>query len=312
MAMVSAPRLKFDRVNECKANFDRIYSEPDPREYYRVLFGLDYIIPDLAKGIFRDIISHLTEQKGRPIRVLDVGCSYGINAALIRHPLDIDRIAQRYLDLQSASLTTPEIIELDRKYFGSWPKMDVEIIGCDVSKPAIDYAIAAGLITHGIVGDFESQSISPAAQAHLQGVDLIISTGCIGYVTEKTFSKLLHAIGAPAPWVASFVLRMFPYAGMAALLDGAGLATEKFPGVTFVQRRFRSKIECTEIINSLEAQGIDTTNKEDDGLLHAEFFLSRPPNAMAGAPLEDILSVTSGVSRASGHRLRRGEDNVLR
>jgi hypothetical protein len=310
--MESKQALSYKHVNTAKANFDQIYMEEDPREYYRVLGGMDYIIPDLAKGIFQNIISALTQERGRRIRILDLGCSYGINAALIRFPLDIGRLVQRSHDLQGAGLTTSELIRLDRSYFLSWPKLEVEIVGCDVSRPAIDYARAVGLIDHGISGNFETEPVSAAARELLKGVDLIISTGSVGYVTERTFGKLLAAIGQPAPWVASFVLRMFPYRRISELMHDWGLATEKLEGITFVQRRFHSESECLQVIERLEAQGIDTRNKEADGLLHAELFLSRPAADCEHHPLERLVSITSGASRPFGRRYRRGEDHVVR
>ena len=34
---MSGTRERFRELNEAKANFDRIYVAPDPREYFRVL-----------------------------------------------------------------------------------------------------------------------------------------------------------------------------------------------------------------------------------------------------------------------------------
>jgi hypothetical protein len=230
----------------------------------------------------------------------------------MRFPLDIGRLTQRYIDLQGTGLTTSELVRLDRNYFLSWPRHDIDIVGCDVSEPAINYARAVGLIDHGITANLEDEPVSGTAHALLSGVDLIISTGSVGYVTERTFAKLLAAIGQPAPWVASFVLRMFPYRRISELTQEFGLVTEKLHGVTFVQRRFHSESECVRVIEKLEAQGIDTRQKEADGLLHAEFFLSRSQGDRDAHPLKELVSVTSGASRSFGRRFRRGDDNVIR
>ncbi len=302
----------FGQINTGKANFDGIYTSPDPREYYRVLYGLDYIIPDLAKGIFGNTIAALEEKLDRPIRVLDVGCSYGNNAALIRFPLDIQRMAQRYGDMQAEGLSTAELIMLDRNYFRSWPRHDIEIIGCDISAPALEYARKVGLIDAAIPGNFELSSIPEEAKELLKGVDLIISTGSIGYVTERTLGKMMEAIGEPAPWVASFVLRMFPYNPIEALLERSGLVTEKLQGVTFVQRRFESEGECQNVLQRLSELGIDPTQKEAEGLYHAEFYLSRPDADVDAFPLDSIATVTSGASRPASTRFRFGADNVIR
>lgn len=306
-----ARRARLSTAQEIKANFDTIYVEPDPREYYRVLFGLDYIIPELARPIFARIIGALEELRGRPIRVLDIGCSYGNNAALAQFPVDIERLASRYTRLQMESVTTEELIELDRHYYRSWPRREIEFIGCDISKPAIDYARRVGVIKDGIVGNYEDEEISVADRKLLKGIDLIISTGAIGYVTERSITRLLDAIGEPAPWVASFVLRMFPYDNIARALGTVGLKSEKLPGVTFVQRRFQSQSEYMHVLDKLEEIGVDPQGKESAGLFHAEFFLSRPSSEAAHYPLEDLATVEKGGGRAFGRRFRRSQDGEI-
>lgn len=299
-------------INEKKANFDQIYSQPDPRDYYRVLYGLDYIIPDLAKNIFRNIITALEDSRGRPIKVLDLGCSYGNNSALIRFPLDLERLAKRYRDLEIQGVSAQDVVDLDRRYFQSWPKRDVDIVGIDVSAPAVNYARAVGLIDDGMAINLETEPLSESCRKMILDVDLIISTGSVGYVTERSFAKLLTAIGRPAPWIASFVLRMFPYARVAELLESVGLETEKLNGVTFVQRRFHSERECLNVLGKLDALGLETEGKEACGLLHAELFLSRPKEEAKDFRLEDIVSVTSGADRKFGRRFRRVRDDSIR
>lgn len=298
--------------NKAKACFDSIYTEPDPREYYRVLGGLNYVIPDLAKATFRQLIAALEQLRGRPIKVLDLGCSYGNNAALMRFPLDFVGLQQRYMDLQNRDVPTSELISLDCHFFQSWPKHELTIVGCDISRPAVEYARAVGLLDDGITQNLEQEPLNQASKDALQGVDLIISTGAIGYVTERSLSRLLRAIGEPAPWLASFVLRMFPYDTISSLLDEHGHVTEKLSGVTFVQRRFQSEHEFHSVLKRLEALGIDSRGKEMDGLFHSELFLSRPPEDCAELPIEGLATVSSGICLSYGPRFRLGDDHVVR
>jgi SAM-dependent methyltransferase len=285
-----------------KANFNSIYSQPDPRAYFRELYGLDYIIPELARPVFASIVTELEHLRGRPLRVLDIGCSYGINAALLQYPVDLDRLAKRYANLPESEIGPAQLAMLDRSYFRSWPRHEIEIIGLDASEPAVSFARITGVLQGAIVGDFECDPLPSDAQDVLSGIDLVISTGAIGYVTEKTIAKVLTAIGEPRPWVASFVLRMFPYDPIAAALDHAGLVTQKLPGTTFVQRRFESEDECRQVTSRLKALGIDPTGKESEGLLHADFYLSRPKHEAVGAPITDIVSIELGTRRSFGRR----------
>lgn len=303
---MTGAREQFKELNESKANFDHLYAASDPREYYRVLYGLDYIIPDMARPVFRALIAAREADVRWRVRVLDIGCSYGVNAALTRFPFDLARLAQRYAGPEMQSLATSTLIELDRHYFKSWPRLtDAEFVGLDVSRPAVDYAAAVGLLDQGVAADLEHHEPTAVQSEILSGIDLIVSTGCVGYVTRRTFGHLLdRARPGDPPWVASFVLRMFSYHEIAELLARRGLITEKLEGITFVQRRFHSEDELRSVVASLEEQGIDPTGKEADGLYHAELYVSRPESVARDMPLTSVLSITSGASRPFGRRFR--------
>jgi SAM-dependent methyltransferase len=303
---MTGARERFKELNEAKANFGRLYAAPDPREYYRVLYGLDYIVPDLARSIFRALIAARETDLRRRVRVLDLGCSYGVNAALARFPFDLARLAQRYAGPEMQGLATSTLIDLDRHYFRSWPRLtDAQFIGLDASRPAIDYATAVGLLDYGVATDLEHHEPTAAESEILSGVDLIVSTGCVGYVTRRTFRHLLdRAHPGDPPWVASFVLRMFSYHEIADLLARHGLVTEKLEGITFIQRRFHSEDELRSVVANLEGQGIDPSGKEADGLYHAELYVSRPEAVVRDMPLTSVLSITSGASRPFGRRFR--------
>jgi SAM-dependent methyltransferase len=307
----SYAQKKKNRDEPPKACFDDIYIQEDPREYFRVLYGLDYIIPDLARGIFANLVAALEERRGHPLKVLDLGCSYGINAILLRTPLDLARLAQRYSNLAAHDLSPEECADLDRRYFQAWPRQPMTILGLDSSASAVSYAKRVGVIDDGLALDLETRPLSRAGREMLRDVDLIISTGCVGYVTERTFAQILETIDGPMPWVASFVLRMYPYTAIAGELRRKGLVTEKLEGATFTQRRFHSEQECRQVLSCLDEIGISTRGKEAEGLLQAEFHLSRSPADIAAIPLEQVANVTTGEGHAFGRRYRRIADDTL-
>jgi SAM-dependent methyltransferase len=298
----------FAAANATKLNFNDIYTRDDPRDYFRVLGGLDYVIPDVARPIFRQLIEARRAELGRPVTVLDIGCSYGINAALMRYPITFETLYDRYLARGMQELPASEIVELDRHFFASWPKReDVRVIGMDISGPAIEYAVACGLLDFGIVGNFERGVPTPEQCGALKSVDVIVSTGCVGYVTERSFEKLAVCTEGVTPWVASFVLRMFPYEDIEATLARQGLITEKFEGTTFVQRRFGDREEQRGVMEKLRARGINPSGKEADGHYHTELFVSRPKRAAEQCPLQSMISVAAGVNRRYRTRVTRAD-----
>ncbi|WP_200941138.1 class I SAM-dependent methyltransferase [Afipia sp. Root123D2] len=288
---------EFSRINQAKAIFDDIYIQEDPRSYFSVLGDLDYMIPDVAEPVIRQILSAKASVTGtRPV-VLDVGCSYGINAAVHRFPLTFGGLRHRYARREMKAVCSEELMRLDRNFYSSWPDVGLaRFIGLDISAPAIRYATNAGLLDQGVVADLENNALSKDDARIVRPADVIMSTGCIGYVTEKTFGKLLDAT-EKTPWVISFVLRMFPFDELAKTFAQRGLVTERLAGVTFIQRRFRDAEEFENSLATLAKLGVDSTGLESEGLFHADLILSRPEADARAMPLDDIVTVASGRGR---------------
>lgn len=284
--------LVFEQINEAKANLDHIYDKPDPRSYFRELKKLGYVIPEEAKPVFKELISLRKQRDGEPVRILDLGCSYGINAALLKYDLSIEDLYEHWGQDHQTDLPTNEIIAEDRRFFASLDESDdVAIVGLDVAGNAVTFAETTGLLDDGIAVNLETESLPATAADKVRPTDLVMSTGCVGYVTEKSFDQLLPVVTEDRrPWIANFVLRMFPFDQIASTLAEWGYITEKLDGHTFMQRAFASPEEREMVLSELRDKGIDPTGHEKEGYLLAEFFLSRPADEAVTTPLGDLLS----------------------
>jgi len=281
----------FHDINEVKANMDHIYNELDPRAYFRELKKLNYSIPDTALPIFRKIIEQVRQEKSDTVHVLDLGCSYGVNAALLKHGLSMDELYKHWGQTDLSVAGAEEIAARDKKYFTNLENPEnIEVIGLDLAENAISFAEEVGLLDDGLAVNLETGGLSSQASEILAPTDLITSTGCVGYVTEKTFDTILPAVmTGRSPWVANFVLRMFPFDAIEETLENCGYVTEKLEGQTFQQRRFASDEEQEQALDQLRDQGIDPTREETDGNLVAEFYLSRPKTDVDQMSLESLL-----------------------
>lgn len=299
--------------NDAKASFDTLYTSPDPRDYFSILGSLDYAIPELAKPVFRRAASAFRKAKGRDATILDLGSSYGINAALFRYPIDVSTLRSRYARPEMMNLPSDEVRSLDKSFFSSWPRVRPErLIAVDISQQAVDYALSVGLVDDGVAADLEGGAADEITR-RFRDVDIIISTGVVGYVSEKTFHTLLQANGG-APWVISFCLRMFDYTPIAEQLSAFGLVTEKLSSAAFVQRRFQDEEEAGQVLDVLRERGIDPDGLESDGLLMAELFISRPPEDVEALPIDQLVRVVSGRNLSFGPRLvqvKRGTQKLL-
>ena len=259
-----------------KAVLDDIYCQADPRAYFTLLKPLDYQIPKHGQIYFSRLVDKLSGIKnGERLRVVDLGCSYGINSALLKLPIAYDRMVANYADAEFAGLTRRQLLERDRGLFLEQYPNGPHITGVDISEPALQYAIDAGYLDASIAADLEVGELSRRDERLLADTDLIISTGCIGYVGANTIQRLLTGMAAARPWSAHFVLRMFPFDQIGDIFEKRGYQTIALPGL-FRQRKFMSDAEQEEILQELSSQGIETAGIEDDGYFYAQLHLSMP------------------------------------
>ncbi len=281
---VGAEENVFSGGNDAKANFDAIYNAPDPRAYYQALGRLDYQIPTEARPIFDRVINLVGA--AHPT-IIDVGCSYGVNAAMLRHDMVFEDLVKRYTDEELAAKSVAETIMEDARDFAALPRRtDAAFVGVDVAEEAVGYARAVGLIDEAIVANLETDPLPAGDARAVASADLIITTGAIGYVTERTFCALLDAMDKPS-WIAAFTLRQFPFEPIARAIESFGLVTEKLEEAVFPQRAFADEQEARGAVDAVRAAGRDPSGLETEGRYYAEFFLARPAGGDI-APISEL------------------------
>lgn len=272
-----------------KANFNDVYDQPDPRRYFRALGAWDYAAPHYGQQVFRQVLDALPVEQPT---VVDLCCSYGINAALLKHDLELRDLYDHYRSDEVADLSAEELADLDHEFYASVRReVAPEVIGLDTAGNAVDYAVKVGLLDHGMVENLEVGDPSRDLAAAVGSADVLTVTGGIGYVTERTFERLLGCSAAGRrPWVAALCLRTVPFEPIAERLAAQGLVTEQLDGVTFPQRRFASDDEREYALSELDAMGIEAAGREAEGAYHVNVFLSRPAEDAAEQPIDEILN----------------------
>lgn len=277
------------RPSLAKTSFDGIYDQPDPRSYFRALGAYDYAVPHYGQQVFRQVLDALPVDEPT---LLDVCCSYGINAALLKHDVGLRDLYDHYRSDEVADLSAEELADLDRAFSTSVRRDTTpQVIGLDTAENALNYAVEVGLLDRGFVENLEVDEPSPDLADVVGSVDLVTVTGGIGYVTERTFDRLLGCSASDhRPWVAALCLRTVPFDPIAACLEDHGLVTEQLDGVTFPQRRFTGDDEREYALTELDAMGIDATGREAEGAYHVNVFLSRPVEEAAERSIDEILA----------------------
>lgn len=274
-----------------RTGFDHIYDQPDPRGYFQALGSFGYQTPHHAQRVFRRLVGALVPSNaGQRVTVLDICCSYGINAALLNHNLTLADLQARYTGPETTTLSVAELVNADRVFYAAHRHptgQTARVIGLDPARNAIDYARAVGLVDAGFAENLETTPAHAALLAAVRDARLITITGGASFLSPRTFQPLLDNTQRPV-WVAAFVLRTGSYQPIADALAGYGLVTETSTR-TFPQRRFTSPAEQCYTIDAVIATGHDPSGKETGGTFHTTLHLSRPPTDIAAFPLTTLL-----------------------
>ncbi|MFF3320043.1 hypothetical protein ACFYV5_31735 [Streptomyces sp. NPDC003035] len=258
-----------------KARFDDIYDQPDPRAYFLRLAPLEYEIPQQAQAAFRRAAA---ERGGGT--VLDLCCSYGINAALLNHDVTLAELYARYTDPAVRGLTSAELAVQDKEFYAARRRADAApVIGLDVAGHALRYARAVGLLDDAFAENLEEGTPpSPRLRAAMADVGLITLTGGGSYLTRRTFAALLEWAGRPVR-VSAFVLRTVSYRPIAECLAAYGLRTVADPSRTYPQRLFTDDREQRFAVEAVRALGGDPSGRESEGRFHTVLYESFPADA---------------------------------
>ncbi|MFC5831863.1 class I SAM-dependent methyltransferase [Nonomuraea insulae] len=237
--------------------------------------------------------------------VVDLCCSYGVNAALLKCDLTLDGLYDHYGTERVAALESEELADEDRAFYESRRRRTPpRVIGVDTAASAVEYAVQVGLLDTGAVENMERDDPSPELAAALSEADLITVTGGIGYITDRSIGRLLDCTSSDhRPWFAALCLRTVDFTPVADMLARHGLVTEQLENTTFPQRRFADDSERDFALQSLAEQGLDPTGKEGEGEYHVNVFLSRPSEDVATAPigtLLDSMTPTPSANHLSG------------
>jgi len=277
-------------LNEVKARFDEVYCSPTPHAYFNEMHSLEYAIGQEARPYFHAMVSLMRRKLGpqQTIRMLDLGCSYGVGSAWVKYGFSFGEIAGFFENQAGRDF---EVCVKDTRDWlaDNQPAKPVSCIGADASAEAIHFATEAGLIDDGIAHDLEKDpDLTEEERGLIRHCNLLISTGAIGYVGEKTLSAILTHLGkgraGQAAYTAVTILRMFPSEPVRRTFEQFGYQFKQVPGVQLRQRRFRDDEEQCETLRILNERELDTSGLESEGYLYADLYVAGP-----ATDLESIL-----------------------
>jgi SAM-dependent methyltransferase len=272
----------YDEQNQVKASFDAAYAAPTPHRYLHNMTALGYRMADcmnpyLSAVVDASVTSH------EPVGVLDVGCSYGMSGALLKADCAYRDLAEFYR-LEASPEYASCVVESLQWLESHGMREDVKVVGFDSSEEAVRFASASHMIDAGIALNLEEDNSELTAdEAHLiQECDVLLSTGAIGYVTDKTINPILdefgnNARGALGPVAVMSVLELFDPAPIAEAFAEHCYRFGQLP-VRMPQRQFIDAEEREGVFETLRQRGMQADALESENQIFAGLFIAAKPD----------------------------------
>ncbi|QLH05966.1 hypothetical protein [Nitrosopumilus ureiphilus] len=281
-----------------KKDFTNIYTQKFPNSYLKEMKKLDYRIPDKTKPLYLSLAKQLYKKISKKLKILDIGSSYGINSALMQYDLTMS-------DLDDFFLKEEPSLERSKQFFDNLPSDDsFDFYQIDISNPALKFSEDVQLCKKGICVNLESGNLP---MQELPQFDMVIATGCIGYIGYKAFSNLFELIKKQqsginsenpkkGPVFAFSVLRIFDMEQIEKTFDYYGYSLVKTDLRPIRQRRFSDPEEKHKTLSLLHHKGIDTKWLEDDDHFYADFYIASPKK------LENqLITMSKDLKRHAGN-----------
>ena len=263
-----------------KTNFTNIYTQDSPYEYLKEMDRLEYSISDFTKPLYNTIIKQLKKTLSRSINILDLGSSYGINSALMKYDLTMLELNNFFL-----TGTKPTKKETVQFYEECKNNINMNFYQIDISKEALKFSQDMNLCERGMNVDLETKKLNLLES--LPKMDIVIATGCVGYIGYKAFLNLLKIIKNRElnskksknehinPIFAFSVLRMFDINDIKEVFERYDYSLVKSDIKPIHQRNFSDDKEKKQTISILHKMEVDTKKYEDEGNFYADFYIAK-------------------------------------
>ena len=284
-SLINGKKVQLSIMNELKVkkDFTDIYTQESPCAYLMEMKKLGYSISDSTKPLYNSIVEELENKLSRPINILDLGSSYGINSALMKYNLTMTELNNFFL-----TETEPTKKETKQFYEKCTSNDEMCFYQIDISDEALKFSEEMGLCKKGIKVNLDDEKLELLEL--LPKVDVVIATGCIGYIGYMAFVNLLKVIKNRqsnsiedkteynSPIFAFSVLRMFDMNDIKKTFERYNYSIVKTDMKPIIQRKFSDIKEKDETISMLHGMGINTKEYEDDGNFYADFYIAKYKN----------------------------------
>lgn len=192
------------KTDEKKQHFDDIYVESTPVPYKtRILDALDYISDDFNRQMFdahilpwaKTVTAHGTslsqsaaaagfkEGNGTTLNFVDLCSCFGNTTMATVYGMSYDAIRENWSDEEKC------------RTINAARRIPVNVTGIDISMPALDYGVGAGLYDEAICTNLNERGSADFAQVEqvMGDADILLSTAALVYLDLETIEIIIEA-----------------------------------------------------------------------------------------------------------------------
>ena len=276
----------YDQQNRVKASFDATYAALTPHQYLHNMTAVDYRMADYMNPFLAAVVDIAMSPAApeHPVRILDLGCSYGVSGALLKTDCSYQELAQ--FILRETSMEYVSCVTDAKRWLGSHvAREDVEVVGFDSSVEAVRFATASRMIDKGITRNLEENEseLTDDERSLIRQCDVLLSTGVIGYVTEKTVGPILDEFSCDARGrlggvAIMSVLELFDQEPIAECFSEHGYQFGEIP-IRIPQRRFADAEEREGVLETLRDRGESTAVQDSEEQMFASLCVAARPQS---------------------------------
>ena len=273
-----------DKENEAKFDWGDRYTAQSPLPSAQFMASIEYTLLDAVLPHLLGVTMRIAAlSPSSPPRLLDLGSSYGLLAMTLNDNVSLPSLAaglaaQGLLPAASRADAVAAYGRLAASLRGE-DKVALPVLALDASQPALDFALAARLVAAAVHADLEANAIGDEDAQLVAQCNVLVCTGAIGYVTEKTIGQIAPLLGNRGKETAAIVfsvLRMFPHKAVVAELERHGFAVRCLSHA-IRQRSYESDEEkegVVAMIREREANGLVPPGVDDEDALYATLFVA--------------------------------------
>ena len=302
----------YDEQNRFKTSFHAAYAAPTPHRYLHNMTAVDYRMADYMNPFLTAVVdASVSPPQQRPVRILDLGCSYGVSGALLKTGCAYQELA-KFFRYETSSEYSSCVTESKRWLESRVAREDVEVVGFDSSAEAIRFATASRMIDKGITRNLEENEseLTEDERSLIRQCDVLLSTGVIGYVTEKTVNPILdefgHDVRGPLGAVAIMsVLELFDPKPIAESFAEHGYRFGQLQ-IRMPQRRFADEKEREGMLEALRDRGKPTAVQDSEDQMFANLYVAARPQSfeVLSKRMSEVAEALPFDSRGCGQSIK--------